>query len=88
MLIGGSQWFTPDDSHVGHAFNDVYTNYKNYLPGAKKQAGLTNEKFTLKLMTNRLGQLLDEKTKPIPKFIPLSLPTLNTIKLPTLKKIE
>jgi len=88
MLIGGSQWFTPDDSHAGHAFNDVYNNYKNYLPGAKKQADLTNKNFTLTAMTDKLGQLLDEKTKPIPKFIPLNLPNLNTIKLPTLKKIE
>jgi hypothetical protein len=88
MLIGGSQWFTPDDSHVGHAFNDVYNNYKNYLPGAKKQADLTNKNFTLTAMTDKLGKLLDEKTKPIPKFIPLNLPNLNTMKLPTLKKIE
>jgi hypothetical protein len=88
MLIGGSQWFTPDDSHVGHAFNDVYTNYKNYLPGAKKQASLTNKKFTLNAMTDELGKLLDTKTKPIPKFIPLTLPSLRKIELPTLKKIE
>lgn len=88
MLIDKSQWFTPDDSHVGYAFNDVYNNYKKYLPGAKKQADLTNKNFTLNVMTDKLGKLLGEKTKPIPKFIPLNLPTLNTIKLPTLKKIE
>jgi len=88
MLIGGSQWFTPDDFHVGHAFNDVYNNYKNYLPGAKKQADLTNKNFTLTAMTDKLGKLLDEKTKSIPKFIPLNLPSFRKIELPSLKKIE
>jgi hypothetical protein len=33
-----------------------------------------------------LAQILDERAKPIPVFIPLELPKLN--KLPTLKKAE
>ena len=28
-------------------------------------------------MTERLYQILNEKTKPVPKFIPLELPKLN-----------
>lgn len=86
MLINKSQWFAPDDSHVGYAFTDVFNNYKKYLPGAKKQASLTNKNFTLDKMTEKLNDILVTKTKPIPVFIPLNLPTLNTIKLPTLKK--
>jgi hypothetical protein len=38
-------------------------------------------------MTERLIQILDEKTQPIPKFIPLELPKLNKIELPKLKKL-
>jgi hypothetical protein len=37
-------------------------------------------------MTERLAYILNEKTKQVPKFIPLELPKLN--KLPTLKKAE
>jgi hypothetical protein len=38
-------------------------------------------------MTETLGKILDEKTKSIPKFIPLELPKLNKIELPKLKKL-
>ena len=44
-------------------------------------------KFSLEKMTELLGSILNEKTKPIPKFIPLELPKLNKIELPKLKKL-
>jgi hypothetical protein len=37
-------------------------------------------------MTERLSQILDEKTQPVPKFIPLELPKLNKLELPKLNK--
>jgi hypothetical protein len=39
-------------------------------------------------MVTLLGTILDGSTKPIPKFIPLELPKLDKIKLPTLKKVQ
>jgi len=83
MLLESAQWFKPDDAQVGFALKDMFENYKKYLPGAKKQASITNRNFTIKTMTELLGVILEEKTNPIPKFIPLELPKL---KLPTLKK--
>ena len=85
MLIEGSQWFAPDDAQAGFALKDVFENYKKYLPGAKKQANISKTKFSFEAMTQSLGKILDEKTKPVPKFVPLALPKL---KLPTLKKAE
>jgi hypothetical protein len=84
MLIAESQWFVPNDGQVGHALKEVFDNYKKYLPGAKKQASISKNKFSLDKMTERLTQILNERAKPIPVFIPLELPKLN--KLPTLKK--
>jgi hypothetical protein len=86
MLLESAQWFKPDDAQVGFALKDMFENYKKYIPGAKKQASITNRNFTIKSMTELLGIILEEKTKPIPKFIPLELPKLNNLKLPTLKK--
>jgi glycosyltransferase involved in cell wall biosynthesis len=88
MLIADSQWFQPDDAQVGFALKDVFDNYKKYIPLAKKQANISKSKFSFEKMTELLGNILDEKTKPIPKFIPLELPKLNKIELPTLKKLN
>jgi hypothetical protein len=88
MLIEDSQWFAPNDGQAGHALKEIFENYKQFLPGAKKQANISKNKFSLDKMTERLSQILDEKTKPIPKFIPLELPKLNKIDLPKLKKAE
>ncbi len=86
MLIADSQWFAPNDGQVGYALKEVFENYKKYLPLAKKQANISKSKFSLDKMTERLGQILDEKTQPVPKFIPLSLPKLNDLQLPKLTK--
>jgi hypothetical protein len=87
MLIEDSQWFTPDDSQAGHALREVFENYKTFLPGAKKQASISRNNFSLDKMTETLTRILEEKTNPIPKFIPLELPKLNKIELPKLKKL-
>jgi hypothetical protein len=88
MLIADSQWFQPDDAQVGHGLKDVFENYKKYIPLAKKQASISKNKFSFGKMTELLSTILTEKTKPIPKFIPLELPKLNKVELPTLKKIK
>ena len=86
MLIADSQWFAPNDGQAGYALKEVFDNYKKYLPGAKKQASISKTKFSLEKMTERLSQILNEKTNPIPKFIPLTLPKLNKLDLPKLNK--
>ena len=88
MLIADSQWFAPNDGQAGYALKEVFENYKKYLPLAKKQANISKTKFSLEKMTETLGKILDEKTKPVPKFIPLELPKLNKLDLPTLKKAK
>jgi glycosyltransferase involved in cell wall biosynthesis len=86
MLIADSQWFAPNDGQAGYALKEVFENYKKYLPLAKKQANISKTKFSLDKMTERLSQILNEKTNPIPKFIPLTLPKLNKLELPKLSK--
>jgi hypothetical protein len=85
MLIVDSQWFAPNDGQAGHALKEIFDNYKKYLPGAKKQASISKNKFSFDKMTERLTEILDTNIKPIPVFVPLELPKLN---LPTLKKAK
>jgi glycosyltransferase involved in cell wall biosynthesis len=87
MLIADSQWFAPNDGQAGYALKEVFENYKKYILLAKKQANISKTKFSLDKMTERLSQILDEKTQPVPKFIPLELPKLNKLELPKLKKL-
>lgn len=86
MLIADSQWFAPNDGQAGYALKEVFENYKKYIPLAKKQASISKNKFSLDKMTETLGKILDEKTQPVPKFIPLTLPKLNKLELPKLSK--
>lgn len=86
MLIEDSQWFAPNDGQVGYALKEVFENYKKYIPLAKKQANISKSKFSLDKMTERLSTILNEKTQPVPKFIPMSLPKLNKLELPKLSK--
>jgi glycosyltransferase involved in cell wall biosynthesis len=85
MLIADSQWFKPDDGQAGTAIHELFENYKKYTSNAKKQASISKNKFSFDKMAELLGTILNEKTSPIPKFVPLELPKL---KLPTLKKAE
>ena len=85
MLLESAQWFKPDDAQVGFALKDMFENYKKYLSRAKKQSNYSKANFSFEKMTELLNKILDEKTKPIPQFVPLELPKL---KLPTLKKAE
>ena len=87
MLIADSQWFAPNDAQAGFALKEVFENYKTHASNAKKQASISKNKFSLDKMTERLAYILNEKTKQVPKFIPLELPKLNKLELPTLKKL-
>jgi len=88
ILIAESSWFEPDDNQASFALNEIFMNYKKYLPRAKKQAEISKTKFSLDKMTEKLDEILKEKTKPIPKYIPLQLPSLKSVKLPTLTTLK
>ena len=79
MILAESQWFTPDDSSVAEAFNNVYNDYSKYQELGKRQARYTLNNFSFDKMAEKLDQILDK----VPKQVELKLPTL-----PKLKKVE
>jgi len=85
MLLAESGWFTVDYKMASIVMSDVYSNYKKFIDGAKRQSYRSRIEFTLEKMGEKLLKVLDEK---VPKPVELKLPQLKRIDLPKLKKIE
>jgi glycosyltransferase involved in cell wall biosynthesis len=79
-ILADSQWFKPDDNQVGHAFTEIFENYKEYQEKAKRLAYKNKQNFSLDKMTEKLDELLKQYIPEFPKHVEL--------KLPKLKKIE
>jgi glycosyltransferase involved in cell wall biosynthesis len=88
FLINDSLWFSPDPAQIGFYLKDVFENYKNYTEKAKRQAFKSKNEFSWEKMKEKTDELLTKYVPEFPKQVPLSLPKLSKIKLPSLKKIE
>jgi glycosyltransferase involved in cell wall biosynthesis len=79
-ILAESMWFKPDDNQTGHAFVDIFENYKEYQEKAKRLAYKNKQNFSFDKMAEVLDELLKKYTPEFPKQVEL--------KLPKLKKIE
>jgi glycosyltransferase involved in cell wall biosynthesis len=79
MLLTEAQWFKPDDNQVGHAFVDIYENYKDYAEKAKRLAYKNKQNFSFEKMTEVLGELLTKYVPNFPKQVELKLPKLKKV---------
>jgi len=84
MLLGESQWFTPNDSEAATGLRLVFENYKKYLELAKRQGYRSRTSFSLQNMVERLDEILDKSLPNFPKQVELQLPSLQ---LPKLQKV-
>ena len=90
MIIKESKWFYVNYGYASKLLKQVYTNYKDYVSDARKQARVSREEFNKVKMTEKFTEILD---KYIVKQVPLQLPKLKKvekkteIKLPKLKKV-
>ena len=82
MILGDSQWFSPNISEVSHYLKEVFEKYEKFQEGSKRQAQLSKTKFSFEEMKKVLLTYLDK----IPKNVPLKLPQLKKIELPKLNK--
>jgi len=82
MILGDSQWFSPNISEVSHYLKEVFEKYQKFEDGAKRQAQISKTKFSFEEMKKVLLTYLDK----IPKNMPLKLPQLKKIELPKLNK--
>ncbi len=82
IILTDSKWFKPDDTQVGKAFKGMYSNYKDYVHGAKRQKNFIKENFSFDTMVKVLDQTLSKYLPDFPKQVELKLPKL---KLPNLQ---
>ena len=87
VIMEQSQWFYVNHLYASKILKDVFKNYKNYLPDAKKQASFAAKNFSSVKMKDKFSEIIDkyivEEVQPV-------LPKLSTnkLKLPKLKRLE
>ena len=84
MILGESQWFTPDDSAAGTALRNVFQDYKKYAELAKRQGYKSRTNFSFEKMVERLDEILSANVPTFAEEVALNLPSLN---LPKLQKV-
>jgi hypothetical protein len=67
---------------------DVVKNYKQHLERSRKTYHYIKTNFSIELMTEKLGTILNSRLPEFPKQIQLQLPKLKKIELPKLVKVE
>ena len=96
VINEGSSWFYVDYPNAQRIIRDVYKSYKNYLPGARKQAYKSRTNFSLEKMTEVFTSIVKKyvNTSPAPQQVQLNLPKLKKtsaeapkINLPKLKRV-
>jgi hypothetical protein len=84
LILGESEWFSPNDTEVITMWNVLYKNIKDYEVPAKRQAHKSKTEFSFEAMVESLKDII-ETNFPKPKV--LTLPTLKKLDLPKLNKI-
>ena len=91
MIIGESEWFSPDLSYVSKYFDSVVTNYKEWKVKAKRQGYYARTNFSFENMRESIKNILEKNIPTMAKEVSLQLPKLkkinnsNTNKMPELK---
>jgi len=90
MILQESQWFSVDHNHVGHFFNDIFKNYKDWKVKGKRQGYYIRQDFSFAQMCKQLEEILSNNMPELPKKVELKLPKIKKIELPKkpiLKKV-
>jgi glycosyltransferase involved in cell wall biosynthesis len=96
ILIPESKWFYVDENTAYNVFNKLKTNMFDMKRKAESLMNENRNKFTLNMMNELMGKILDKHLSKMPKAVGLKLPKLKKvsdttktqgIKLPKLKKV-
>ena len=80
-LLKETQWFRVDAKQAKNSLKDVYTNYKKYQTGAKRQAHFIKENYAFENMKELVGNILDANLPEFAQQIKLNLPKIDVPKL-------
>ena len=77
--------------YASKVLKEVFKNYKNFIPKARKQARISREEFNLSKMNEGMGTIIDKYVQ-IKEQVSISLPKLQKvgkkIELPTLQPVR
>lgn len=79
FILEQGGWFNIDQGFAVKLMEDVYKNYKNYIPKAKQLAFRNKQNFSLEKMTDKLEVTFEAF---VPKKVELILPKIDKIELP------
>jgi glycosyltransferase involved in cell wall biosynthesis len=79
FILEQGGWFNIDSGMASKALEDMFKNYKNYIPKAKQLAFRNKQNFSLDKMTEALDVILEAF---VPKKVELVLPKIDKIELP------
>jgi len=88
FLIKESQWFSVDHGYVGHFFNDIFKNYKDWKVKGKRQGYYSRTDFSFEQMKKQLENILKDNIPEFPKEVKLKLPQIKKIELPKKEKVN
>jgi glycosyltransferase involved in cell wall biosynthesis len=84
ILIKESSWFYPDTQQAANGIAAVFLEYETYRKKAAKLGKDNFKKFSYAAIQKRTWELLDTYVPQFPVRVPLALPKLKKIQLPTL----
>ena len=91
VIIPESKWFYVNYGYASKVLKEVFKNYKNFIPKARKQARISREEFNLSKMNEGMGTIIDKYVQ-IKEQVSISLPKLQKvgkkIELPTLQPVR
>jgi glycosyltransferase involved in cell wall biosynthesis len=79
IILKESKWFSPNHSHIGNGFLELYNNYKVWKDKAKRQGYISRTKFDFKSMSTQLKSYLEKYVPEFPEEVQLQLPKLNKV---------
>ena len=86
VIMAESQWFAPDPQQCVNAMAAVFLDYSSFKSRAYNTADRNRKQFSYESIQKRTWELLDKYVPEFPKQVPLILPKLKKVELPSLKK--
>jgi len=79
ILIKESSWFEIDPVSASQKMVDVWTNYKQYEVGSKRQSHFVKSTFSFEKMVEKVSEYYNKYVKETPKLVLPTLPKLTKI---------
>lgn len=88
VIMKEASWFAPNIQQAANAMAAVFFDYVGFKNKAYTIATRNRKEFSYESIQKKTWDLLNKYVPEFPKQVPLKLPSLKKVELPTLKKAE